>query len=122
MDLKKLDTVFSKFIRLRVADDLGYCECFTCGDRQHWKEMDCGHYISRGNLITRFSDVNCQVQCKKCNQLLSGNIQIFRRNLLSKYGHEIVLELERESKRSVHLMQHEIDDLVEFYKQKIKDL
>ena len=29
--IKKLDAVFSKYIRLRDADQEGYCRCATCG-------------------------------------------------------------------------------------------
>ena len=31
----KLDKVFSKFIRKRDADFMGYCKCYTCGKQQN---------------------------------------------------------------------------------------
>ena len=35
---KKLDKVFSEYIRRRNADHLGFITCFTCGVKRHWKE------------------------------------------------------------------------------------
>ena len=40
--IKKLDTVFSLYIRQRYADKNGMVKCCTCSTVKHWKEMDCG--------------------------------------------------------------------------------
>ena len=42
MYLKKLDKIFSEYIRKRDADENGYVKCCTCPTVEHWKEMDCG--------------------------------------------------------------------------------
>ena len=34
---KKLDVLFSQYIRRRNADHLGRVKCFTCGVEKHWK-------------------------------------------------------------------------------------
>ena len=122
MNLTKLDTVFSQFIRRKYADDRGLVQCYTCGQWMHWKSADCGHYLKRGNLATRFSEMNCRPQCKDCNQFKDGKVDIFRKKLLQEYGAYALLELEHESKNEIHLMQFEIDELVEVYKDKIKKL
>ena len=36
-----------KLVRLKAADKHGFCRCVTCGKRQHWKELQGGHFISR---------------------------------------------------------------------------
>ena len=41
---KKLDKIFSEFIRRRNADHLGRVKCFTCGVEKHWKEQQAGHF------------------------------------------------------------------------------
>ena len=64
---KKLDKVFSEFIRRRNADHLGFINCFTCGVKKHWKEQQAGHFQSRSHHSTRWDEVNVQVQCIKCN-------------------------------------------------------
>jgi len=66
------DKHFSRFVRLRDADDNGYCRCITCGKIHHWKEMDCGHFMTRDRPATRFNEQNCHAQCKYCNNYKKG--------------------------------------------------
>ena len=40
-------TILQRIVRMKAADENGYCQCVTCGKVGHWKEMDGGHYISR---------------------------------------------------------------------------
>jgi hypothetical protein len=70
--IKKLDTVFSEFVRLRDADSKGLCKCITCGDIKHWREMDCGHFVTRDNHATRWHEQNSNAQCPACNRFKSG--------------------------------------------------
>ena len=76
-----LDAVFSKVIRLKSADDNGYVACYTCGKVDSWKYMDCGHFIPRDNMSTRYSEANCKPQCKTCNQAKDGNEKAFAEHL-----------------------------------------
>jgi hypothetical protein len=46
-----LDELLSKYIRLRDSDEYGMVRCISCGKRMHWKESDCGHYVSRSNIL-----------------------------------------------------------------------
>ena len=78
--VKKLDAVFSQYIRLKDADEFGNATCFTCGKVDHWKKLQNGHFQSRKHYATRWDEMNCQVQCVsgcKC-------IQIWRTVLFSK--------------------------------------
>ena len=70
--VKKLDKVFSEYIRKRTADHNGNVECFTCGKIDHWKKMQCGHFQSRKHYSTRWDENNCQVQCVGCNMFKGG--------------------------------------------------
>ena len=119
---KKLDKVFSHYIRLRAADDLGYVQCVTCGNRHNWKEVHCGHYMPRTRKAVRFNEMNCQVQCVKCNYRRSGEHDLFREYLLEKYGKEEVEKLERLAKLGgsddAYSLQFKIDE----YKEKVKQL
>lgn len=75
MKLHKLDAVFSEYIRLSHADEYGIVKCVTCGKYDHWKRMDCGHFIPRTHLATRFNEVNCAPQCPECNQWKGGMLE-----------------------------------------------
>ena len=70
--VKKLDKVFSIYIRKRYANHNGIVECYTCGKKDHWKTMQCGHFQSRKYYVTRWNENNCQVQCVKCNMFRGG--------------------------------------------------
>lgn len=71
--MRKADTAFSQFVRLRDADEHGIVRCITCGKRKHWKEVDCGHYVSRAKQVLRYDERNCNAQCKGCNQWQGGH-------------------------------------------------
>ena len=76
-----LDYVFSRYIRLKHSDNSGNCECYTCGKTQHYTILQCGHYIPRANLMTRFLEHNCRPQCKECNEYKSGNLEEYSKRL-----------------------------------------
>lgn len=59
---KKLDIVFSKYIRLR---DKGK-PCVTCGAPWEPNHQN-GHFISRRHFATRWDEMNAHGQCPKCN-------------------------------------------------------
>lgn len=41
-------------------------------------------------MATRFSEINCAAQCKKCNAFEQGRDADFERALIEKYGQNIV--------------------------------
>ena len=119
---KKLDTLFSQYIRRRSADDLGRVKCFTCGVEKHWKEQQAGHFQSRSHHSTRWDEVNVQVQCVKCNMFRQGEQYKFGMYLDQKYGEGTAEELEIRSKTIVKLNRTDYEEAIERYKQKIKEL
>lgn len=91
----KLDKKFSLQLRIEEADEDGNTYCRTCGKRGHYKEMDCGHYISRRHRGTRWLRKNCTTQCTHCNRWNEGNKPRFTAYLIGKYGVGIIDELLR---------------------------
>ena len=81
--INELDFVFSRIVRMSaaVADKYGNCVCYTCGFGKHWSLMQCGHFIKRGNTEIRWSFQNARVQCKNCNENLSGNLEVYEQKL-----------------------------------------
>lgn len=66
MKVDALDRAFSKFIRLRDSDDNGLCRCISCGKLHMWDDIDCGHFVNRRHMGTRFDEKNCNAQCRSC--------------------------------------------------------
>lgn len=87
---KKLDEIFSQYIRLKHSDSNGVCRCITCGKPVFWKDIQNGHYMSRVYRSTRFDENNCRPQCMPCNVFLHGNISKYRKALVEELGGEMV--------------------------------
>jgi len=119
---KKLDVLFSQYIRRRSADHLGRVKCFTCGVDKHWKEQQAGHFQSRSHHSTRWDEVNVQVQCIKCNMFRQGEQYKFGLYLDQRFGEGTAEELEQRAKIIVKLNRVDYEEAIERYKQKIREL
>lgn len=116
-DLKaKLDREFSLFIRLRDVMPNGYFRCISCGKIKPFEQADCGHYINRKNMSTRFDEMNCNAQCRHCNRYMEGNIQGYREGLIAKYGENRVLILEAKRYTTRKIAPFEYEQLIKYYK------
>ena len=65
----KLDRVFSEYIRLRDTEGRtkdGFFKCISCGQIKPYSQADCGHYIGRQHMATRYNEINCNAQCRYC--------------------------------------------------------
>ena len=119
--VKKLDTIFSIYIRKRFSvDDIS--TCFTCGIQKHYKELQCGHFQSRRHYSTRWDKLNCQVQCAKCNIFNQGEQYTFSKRLDEKYGEGTSNELSLKAKTLIKLSTNEIEDLIKVYKDLVSNL
>lgn len=118
----KLDTVFSEFIRLRDSREDGTFICISCGRLLPYEQADCGHYINRKHMSTRFSEKNCNAQCRSCNRFDEGNIQGYRRGLIAKYGEPIVLILELSKNQINKLSEFEYKAMIDHYRKEVKRL
>src|SRR5205814_6797320 len=114
--------VMSEFIRRRYADDQGMVSCFSCGRVGHWKAMQCGHFISRVRLATRWDEINCQVQDGVCNVLRRGNMPEFALALQRKYGPQILQELVDKSHQALKLTRADLLSKIEDYQTKLLTL
>lgn len=119
--IEKLDRVFSEFIRLRDSYN-GYCTCVTCGKPGHWKTMQNGHYISRGKLNTRFSEINCHVQCVQCNEYKSGNMDEYTKFIISKYGKAMPDTLKTMGNKTADFTCEDLKEKISLYTLKVKQL
>lgn len=120
--IKKADAIFSQYIRKRYADNNGIAECFTCGKKDHWKSLQCGHFMSRKHYSTRWDEKNCQVQCAGCNVFRWGEQFKFGRNLDIKLGKGTADSLEQKSRQILKYNNIELIELIEHYKKKVAEL
>lgn len=119
---KRLDAVFSRYIRLKHADHNGTVRCVTCPKIMHWKEADCGHWVKRQHRSVRWDERNCAPQCGRCNYFMGGVQDEFSRHIISAHGvdaHSELLRLKHEVRKRTR---DDLEALIETYKKKLKEL
>lgn len=111
--VKKLDTIFSKYIRLR--DEY----CVLCGTPE---KANCGHLFSRRHYSTRWDEENCYQQCYPCN--FKHNIQPYHyhRWFIEKFGKDKMDELHTKHLQSKKYTNVDLEELYEQIKIKYDKL
>lgn len=118
--IKKLDEVFSKYIRQKYAGPTGRVACFTCGNTYHWKEIHCGHFIRRDCMPARWSEVNCKPQCEHCNCDLEGNLGMFELKLKYELHHGEFKALESLRHQLAKFARYELEEMIDKYNSLLK--
>jgi hypothetical protein len=115
----KAKTVCHDYIKKR--DKLKGCiSCGTIADVQY----AAGHFIPSGRASAlRYDERNIFKQCNNyCNKNMSGNVRLYRMALVRDYGEEYVQELERIGHTKKTWKIPELQEVIEYYKRKLKEL
>ena len=115
--VKKLDTIFSIYIRRRYAKD-NIAECVTCGKQDHWKKMQNGHFKSRKHYATRWDEDNVEVQCMGCNVYRYGEQYLFAKHLGETKADALLVK----SRQIQKFTDADLIDLIELYTNKVNNL
>lgn len=106
---KELDRVFSIYIRLKFPK-----RCYTCGKVD--VTLQCGHFVSRQYLATRWSEDNCRPQCVGCNLFGNGQLLDFEENLKKELGDEFVENMKKTRHQILKLDRQWYLEKIEHYK------
>lgn len=115
-------------VRLRAADENGYCSCVTCGTTKHYKDgIQGGHFIERSKSPTKLRDENIHPQCAYCNAAMgkfgkSTVAYTYYQYMTNLYGDEFVEELIQESKKEWKWFKPELEERLEEINKEIKQL
>lgn len=107
---KKMDTVFSRWIRSRDGG-----KCFTCKKVGTIETMQAGHYISRSVLSLRWDERNVHCQCMPCNIWKHGALDVYKLNLQAKYGEGILKELAQKKNVLIRFTASELEEMIKKY-------
>lgn len=118
----KLDKVFSEYIRLQDIQVKVPSSLVSRNRILPYDQADCGHYINRKHMSTRFSEKNCNAQCRSCNRFDEGNIQGYRRGLVAKYGESAVVMLESMKNQINKISEFEYNTMIDHYRKEVKRL
>jgi len=119
--VKKLDTVFSQYIRRRFAVN-EIAECVTCGTKSHYKKLQAGHFMSRKHYSTRWDETNVQVQCYSCNVMRYGEQYKYGLYLENVYEKGIAEKLQIKSRQITKFSDNELITLIEYYNKLLTNL
>ena len=119
--VKKADSVFSTFIRLRDSDRHGIVTCPLCWARIPRKKAQNMHFITRACWLYRYDEMNCFWWCMRCNVILNWNYIIYTRFMQDKFWIEKVDEMIRNSKKIYKLQTFELEEIINKYTDKIQE-
>lgn len=112
----RLDTVFSRYIRLRDAMPSGMFRCISCGKIKPIEQADCGHFHSRTHMSTRFDEDNCHAECRYCNRFSADHIIGYRENLIKKIGEQRFTLLDIKAHETKKWSHFELEQLAKYYR------
>ena len=118
--LKKLQVVFNAYIRERDKDK----PCISCGN--YFEKKDAGHYFATsGYSGLRFDEDNVHGECAGCNRFNDSHLIGYGLTLpfrIGEYDYKALLLKADEYKRDgIKWNRNELEEKIEYYKQKIKD-
>lgn len=116
--IKECDDVFRKYIQKR---DEGK-PCFICGNPIPKGEAEVCHFIRRQHLLTRFNEFNGHLGCMMCNRSDPDHEIRYSFKLRITYGAEKVYELLSLKRSLMKPTRSDIQEIIDSYKQKIKEL
>lgn len=119
--VKKLDTVFSKYIRKRDEYPRGRFRCCSCNNIKDINQADAGHFIPRGKMALRWDERNVNAECQECNRRDDNHLKGYKLFLQSKYGDDIInifYETVRKSKKYTIV---ELKEMINTYRTKIEN-
>jgi len=112
--IEKLDSVFSKYIRLRDCDWNWIVECPLCWKRMPRKESQNMHFIKRWILRYRFDETNCHAWCMRCNVILDWNYMLYTHRMIKTYWFEKIDAMIND--KSVYKIKtYELEEMIENY-------
>jgi hypothetical protein len=114
--LKKAQTTFNAFIRMRDADK----GCITCG--KYKIEHACHFYAAGHYTGLRFNEDNVHGGCLQCNYFKHGAGNEYRRNIEQRIGKERLLLLDATATRErfKKWSRLELELLISIYQNKLK--
>jgi len=119
-ETKKLDTIFSQFIRLRDTDEYGYGRCITCGETFHYKDLECGHFRKCRHKTTRWLEENAHAQCFECNR--KDDLAAYMIAMLNLHGMDVAADIIEKSKVDYKFIQEDYEHMYKHYRAKVKEL
>ena len=120
--VNKLDRIFSRYTRLKDADENGTVACVTCGKLAHWSEVHAGHWIKRQYQSVRFDPRNVHAQCVADNLHHGGKQDEYGKYIIDRYGLDAFNELLAKKRETKKWTREELENMIADYIEKVRTL
>lgn len=119
-----------KLARMKAANANGYAQCVSCDPNElnswhHWKDMDGGHFISKGSSsYWALESENVHPQCKGCNGfgMKHGSAEAWYTLWMEDYyGKDYVKQMLRDKRKSRKYYAEDYRELLAEFKKQIKE-
>lgn len=103
--------LFSRYIRERDQEE----PCISCG--RHFEVKQAGHFVPVGgsSVGVWFDEKNVNGECEECNAFDQFHLIPMRKNLIARYGEEVVEDLERRRNETTKLDHDYYVDKIRYY-------
>lgn len=116
--------LLQKLVRMKAANENGYCSCVCCGETKKWNQgIQGGHFIDRGNKATKMMEENIHPQCDYCNSHMSNQGFVKGRYTIymqETYGNNFVEELLAKKGEIKKFYRADVLDIIKDFKKRIK--
>jgi len=120
---RKLDWIFSEYIRRKYSDENWMITCISCEKVIHWKESHNCHWLPRGKKQYRFDQDNCRPWCAWCNTFnQEKHIRVFTIKQIARLGAETVDIMNDNTKYVYRQGKTELRALIEEFTTKLNNL
>ena len=102
---------FSRYIRLKYADENGYSNCVTCGVNKHYKDLQAGHFMAGRTNSILFYEKGVHPQCRRCNYNEGNGVEYFI-FMEKTYGRD---EIDNQRILRHQILKRSYDDYQELY-------
>jgi hypothetical protein len=97
-------------------------KCITCPDYYHWTNIDCGHFVKRGNASVRWELKNSHGQCRLCNSTHDGREDLHAEAIDRIYGEGTADKLRRRGAEDEKFTVPELEGMYQELKKEIRAL
>lgn len=89
----------SLYVRRLYSDKNGYARCYTCHKKDHYKNLQAGHFVPSRRISILFDLRGLRVQCIGCNVFQYGRPLEFMQEMEKEIGIDEARELRDELMR-----------------------
>jgi len=110
--------------RISAADDNGWVQCVSCGKKDHYKDMQGGHFIPKGHSsYWALREENVHPQCPGCNMfgMRHGTAsQAYTIWMQDFYGKDFVQDMLDSKGLPIKLYKKDYEDMLKDFRERIR--